>query len=146
MSSFTQVSIDVAGIIPAEPMFPSMFLSLFAPNDCTGCSFIYRLIFSGLTGRFRIRKADRLLPLELSNARLCCILIIASISSGWMFLFWPHFLIRSLYCFRLILSQSLLCIRRVSLPYVASSPCRSLMNLMTVSRVPFSYSLVISGL
>jgi hypothetical protein len=106
------------------------------------CSFIYRLIFSGGTGRFRTRKEDCLL---LSNSRFCCFFIIASISSGWMFLLRPHFLIRSLYCFGLILSQ-LLVYNRVVAPYVASSPCRSLMNSITPFRVLFSYSLVISSL
>jgi hypothetical protein len=106
------------------------------------CSFIYRLIFSGGTGRFRTRKADGLL---LSNCRFCCFLIITSISSGWMFLLRPHFLIRSLYCLGLILSQLLICNRLVD-PYVASSPCRSRMNSITPLRVLFSYSFVISGL
>jgi hypothetical protein len=105
------------------------------------CSFMYRLIFSGGTGRFRTRKADRLL---LSDSRSCCFLIITSISSGWMFLLRPHFLIRSLYCLGLILSQ-LLTYNRVVASYVASSPCCSLMNSITLLRVWFSYSLVISG-
>ena len=106
------------------------------------CSFIYRLIFSGGTGRFRTRKADCLL---LSNDRFSCFLIIASISSGWMFLLRLHFLIRSLYCFALILSQLLIC-NIVVAPYVASSPYRSLMISITPFRVLLSYSLVISGL
>lgn len=106
------------------------------------CSFIYRLIFSWGTGRFRTRKADRLL---LSNSRCCCFLIITSISSGWMFLLRPHFLIRSLYCFGLVLSQQLIC-NRVAAPHVASSPCLSLINSTTLFRVLLSYSLVISDL
>jgi hypothetical protein len=72
------------------------------------CSFIYRLIFSVGTGRFRTRNADCLL---LSKSRFCCFLTIDSISSGWMFLLRPHFLIRSLYCFGLVLSQLPICNR-----------------------------------
>ncbi len=122
-----------------------MFPSLFALRDCIGCSLIYRSIFAGLTGRFRTRKADFLGWLT-SEARICCILIIASISFGLIFLSRPHFLIRSLYCFVLILSQSPTCTRKAVASYVATSPCRSLMNFLTLSRVPVSYSLVISGL
>lgn len=77
-------------------MFPSM-LSILVPNDSTGCSFLYRSIFPWVIGCFRTRKAV-FLGLWLSKARICCILIIASISFGWTFLLMPHFLNRSLYC------------------------------------------------
>jgi hypothetical protein len=124
-------------------MFESLFLSLLALTDCIGWSFIYRLIFSRLTGRPRTRNADDL----FSASRSCCFLIIACISFGWMFLLMPQFLIRSLYCFGLALSQSLIYSKRVAVfSNVALSPCCSLMNFITFSRVLFSYSLVISGL
>jgi hypothetical protein len=124
-------------------MFESLFLSLFALTDCIGWSFMYRLIFSGLTGRPRTRNADDL----FSASRSCCFLIIACISFDWMFLLMPQFLIRSLYCFWLTLSQSLIYSKRVAaFSNEALSPCCSLMSFMTFSRVLFSYSLVISGL
>ena len=119
-----------------------MLPSYFAVLCSIPFSFIYRFIFSGGTGRFRTRKADCLL---LSNSRFCCFLIINSISSDRTFLLSPHLRIRSLYCFGLIPSQSLICNRGV-VPYVASSPWCSLMTSMTLLRVLLSYSLVISGL
>jgi hypothetical protein len=119
-------------------------MSSFTPKGGIGCSFIYRLTFA-VTSLPWSRKAD-CLGRSISNARSSFFLKIASISFGRMLFLRLHFLIRSLYCFGLIISWSLIYTRGGVAPYVASSLCRSLINSITLFRVPFSYSLVISDL
>jgi hypothetical protein len=67
---------------PAVVMAPSTSTISFALAANSGCFFIYRVIFSGFTGRPRSWKSDCL----LLAARSSSFLTMASISSGRTFL------------------------------------------------------------